>query len=589
VNTDAPGTLVRIIGPIIEATGLAGAGMFEVVHVGDERLVGEVIRLAGDRATVQVYEETAGLQPGGPVFRTGAPLSVELGPGLVGGTYDGIQRPLEDIMSSSGAFIPRGIKANALARENKWAVTPVASVGQDVSAGDVLATIPESNLIEYRVLVPPSVTGKVVEILSPGEYTVNDTCCVIEQADGTRRDVGFILRWPVREAKPFRSRRQPAMPMITGQRVIDTLFPIARGGTACIPGGFGTGKTVTQQTIAKWAEADVIVYIGCGERGNEMTQVLREFPRLVDPRTGHSLMERTVLVANTSNMPVPAREVSIYTGITIAEHFRDMGYHVAVMADSTSRWAEALRELSGRLEEMPAEEGFPAYLGTRLAQFYERAGMVTTSGGQAGSVTIIGAVSPMSGDFAEPVTQHTRRFTRCFWGLDTELAYARHYPAISWLSSYSEYIDDVRPWWEKVDPEWWNLRLSMVKVLQDEARLQQIVKLVGPDILPESQRLTLLAAQIIKNGFLQQDAFDEKDMYSSPTKQVSLLRIMLGFHKRGQELISRGVHLADIRKLPAIEKIQRARLTFGNDELEGLEKLGSDATAQLDNLERTLL
>ena len=581
------GEIVRISGPIVRARNLADAMMYEVVEVSELRLIGEVIRLEGDVATIQVYEDTTGVKPGQPVFRTGAPLSLSLGPGLMGNIYDGVQRPLREIAALSGSYIKRGEKVPPLPPDKRWHFVPQAAADGPIQPGQVIGVVQETELTEHRVLCPPRLSGTLASVAEEGDYTVSDVVAVVRDAGGVEHEVRLAQRWPVREPRPYGDRHAADSPLVTGQRVIDTLFPIARGGAAAIPGGFGTGKTMTQHALAKWSNADIIVYIGCGERGNEMTDVLTDFPKLTDPRTGRPLMERTVLIANTSNMPVAAREVSIYTGITIAEYYRDMGYHVGVMADSTSRWAEALRELAARLEEMPAEEGFPAYLPSRLAEFYERAGAVTTLGGRDGSISIIGAVSPPGGDFSEPVTQHTRRFIRCFWALDTILANARHYPAIHWLTSYSEYVEDVTDWWQEVEPEWPRLRQQAIELLQREDRLQQIVKLVGPDVLPDTQRLVLLVAEMIKNGFLQQNAFDETDMYSAPRKQAGLLRLILEFHERARRIIDKGAPLVRIRELACISRIVRARSTVPNDQPEQLGAVDEEMRAQLDQLERS--
>ena len=580
------GTITRISGPIVHAAGLADAMMYEVVEVSRLRLVGEVIRLRGELATIQVYEDTTSVQPGEPVYRTGAPLSLTLGPGLIGSIYDGIQRPLPEIARESGTFIRRGEKVPALDAEKRWHFTPRVAEGAEVAPGTVLGAVQETRSVEHRILCPPDARGTVAFVAKEGDYKVSDVVAVLRTTGGDR-ELTMVQRWPVREARPYALRQPPTAPLVTGQRVIDTLFPIGRGGVAAIPGGFGTGKTMTQHALAKWSDADIIVYVGCGERGNEMTDVLTSFPELVDPRSGRPLMERTVMIANTSNMPVAAREVSIYTGITIAEYFRDMGYHVGVMADSTSRWAEALRELAARLEEMPAEEGFPAYLPSRLAAFYERGGAVQTLGGQEASISIIGAVSPPGGDFSEPVTQHTRRFIRCFWALDTALANARHYPAIHWLRSYSEYVGDVTEWWQEIEPEWPRLRQAFIELLQREDRLQQIVKLVGPDVLPDSHRLVLLVAEMIKNGFLQQNAFDKIDMYSLPRKQAALMRLMVEFHERADRIIAKGAPLVRVRELPCINEIVRARSSVPNDRLQELDALRDRMRAQLDELERS--
>ena len=572
--------VTRVSGPIVSAVGMHGAAMYEVVEVGELGLVGEVVRLVGDRATIQVYEDVTMLKPGAPIRCTGAPLSVWLGPGLVGNIYDGIQRPLRGIQARSGVWVRRGEKVEPLDSEARWLFEPVAQAGQPAVPGQVLGEVAETALVKHRVLVPPDVSGTVRSVAAKGEYTIKDTIAVIDTSAGPR-EVTMVQRWPVRVPRPIRERRRIDRPLITGQRIIDTFFPIGKGGTAAIPGGFGTGKTVTQHQLAKWSDADLIVYIGCGERGNEMTEVLKEFPELKDPRTGRPLMERTILIANTSNMPVAAREVSIYTGITLAEFYRDQGRDVAVFADSTSRWAEALRELAARLEEMPAEEGFPATLPARLAQFYERGGAVRTLGGEAASVSIVGAVSPPGGDFSEPVTQHTRRFTRCFWALDTELAYARHHPSIHWLRSYSEYIEDVSAWWQKEAPDWADMRTEALTILQREDRLQQIVKLVGPDVLPDTQRLVLFVSEILKDGFLAQDAYDDRDSYCSPARQVALLRIILMLYRRGRDLVQAGLPLARLREMKCVPDIVRARSVYGNDELQGLEQLGQRVLAEV--------
>jgi len=568
------GRVTAVSGPIVRAEGLSHAGAFEVVRVGERDLVGEVLKLAGDTATIQVYEYTGGLRPGDRVEATGAPLSVELAPGLLGSICDGLQRPLQVLADRDGAFLEVGASAEPLDRGHEWTFKPQVEEGEELNEGDVFGTVDETPLIEHRLLVPPGVKGRVVQIESEGDYTIAGTLCVLEDGDG-RHELSMTTRWPVRQPRPIRERHTSGQVLVTGQRVIDSLFPLTRGGAAAIPGDFGTGKTVLQQQLAKWSDADIVIYVGCGERGNEMTDVLRSMPELEDPRTGHPLMERTILVANTSNMPVAAREVSIYTGITLAEYYRDMGYAVALMADSTSRWAEALREASSRLEEMPAEEGFPAYLSARLAQFYERAGLVETLGGREGSVTVVGAVSPPGGDFSEPVTQHTTRFTRCFWALDRELAYSRHYPAVGWLDSYSEYLSDVEGWWEQYEPDWPRYREEVVNLLSREDELQQIVKLVGPDVLPDAQRLVLLAAELIKTGFLQQDATNPDDTYCTPEKQVTLLRAFVTFYRRGREIIQKGASIAQLRELPIVQRLRRAKFLTEDGELQDL----------LDNLE----
>ena len=577
--------VTRVSGPIVTAVGMRGAQMYEVVEVGEMGLVGEVVRIVGDRATIQVYEDTTLLKPGAPVRQTGAPLSVALGPGLIGNIYDGIERPLRDIQKHSGAWIARGEKVLPLDPDKRWPFEPSAKAGQAVVEGHTLAIVMETVLVRHRIMAPPGVSGTLKWIAPKGEYTINEKIATIETPDGPR-DLTMVQKWPVRRPRPTKQRLRVTEPLVTGQRIIDTFFPIGKGGTAAIPGGFGTGKTITQHQLAKWSDAEIIVYIGCGERGNEMTEVLREFPELKDPRSGRPLMERTILIANTSNMPVAAREVSIYTGITLAEYYRDMGLNVAVFADSTSRWAEALRELAARLEEMPAEEGFPASLPTRLAQFYERGGAFLTLAGERGSVSIVGAVSPPGGDFSEPVTQHTRRFIRCFWALDTELANARHYPSIHWLRSYSEYVEDVGPWWEKTAHEWAELRAEAMTILQREERLQQIVKLVGPDVLPDTQRLILFVAEMLKDGFLTQSAFDEVDMFCTPQRQMALLGLMMRFYRRSRDIIQAGGPLADLRELPCVALIMRAKTTFGNEQLKELKEFEIRVGQELDAFEK---
>jgi V/A-type H+-transporting ATPase subunit A len=564
---------------------MAGARIYEVIHVGELGLIGEVVRQVGDQATIQVYEDTTMLKPGAPVKRTGAPLSLWLGPGLIGRIYDGIQRPLPDLQAKSGAWIRRGEKLPPLDLSRRWHFKPAALIGGRIESGQTIGTVEETALVRHRILIPPGVSGTVTGIVSEGEYTLQDDLIEIDTPDGARK-LTMKQEWPVRMPRPIRERMRISEPLITGQRIIDTFFPIGKGGAAAIPGGFGTGKTIAQHQLAKWSNADIIIFVGCGERGNEMTQVLREFPELEDPRSGHPLMERTILIANTSNMPVAAREVSIYTGITMAEYYRDQGMSVALFADSTSRWAEAIRELAARLEEMPAEEGFPATLPTRLAQFYERGGAVTTLGGERASVSIVGAVSPPGGDFSEPVTQHTRRFVRCFWSLDTELANARHYPAINWLDSYSEYMEDVSSWWTGIAPDWKDLRVEAMTLLQREDRLQQIVKLVGPDALPDSQRWLLVVAELLKEGFLTQSAFDEKDMYCTPERQIALLRLIMDLHRRGRDLIAAGVPLARLQSMPILPEIMRAKSTFGNEELTKLEELRLNMIGAFDTLEK---
>jgi V/A-type H+-transporting ATPase subunit A len=580
------GQVQRVNGPVIEAQGVTDAIMLELVRVGEIRLVGEIVKLSGESAIIQVYEDTTGIAPGDNIYGSGSPLSVELGPGLIGTIYDGIQRPLEAIGELSGSFIRRGIQVPSLDREKRWHFVPVRlEPGAPVGGGTVLGTVQETQRVQLRVLAPPDVEGTLKSLATEGEYTVEEPIALLQTAQG-ERPLTMMHRWPIRIPRPVRERLAVHIPLITGQRVIDTLFPVARGGTVAIPGGFGTGKTMTQHAIAKWCDAEIIVYIGCGERGNEMTDVLTEFPKLVDPRTGRTLMERTVLIANTSNMPVSAREASIYTGATLAEYFRDQGYDVAVMADSTSRWAEALRELSGRMEEMPAEEGFPAYLPTRIAEFYERAGSMRTLSDADGSVSIIGAVSPPGGDFSEPVTQHTKRFVRCFWALDRQLANARHYPAIGWLESYSEYLEDVIPWWEQeVGTTWAQDRAEIMELLQREVRLQQVVKLVGPDALPDSQRFVIEVCTLFKNAFLQQNAFDEIDRYSTAAKQMKMLQIILTYWRRGSEAIRRGMTLVRLRRMKVLQDIVKMKFTVPNDQLEALDKLAARLERGLDQLE----
>jgi len=567
------GRVSRVLGPVVHARGVMLAQMQELVEVGEDRLIGEIVRLDGDKIAIQVYEDTTGLAPGADVYGSGMPLSVELGPGLIGSIYDGVQRPLEAIKKISDYTIQRGIKVPSLPRDNKWTFKPSVAEGSEVGPGQFLGTVQETEHIEHRILVPPDMAGKVVRMVPEGEYTVEEEIGVIDTGE-VKRTLQLYHRWPVRKPRPIQARHLSKVPLITGQRVIDTLFPVAKGGTVTVPGGFGTGKTMVEHQLAKWSNADVVVYIGCGERGNEMTDVLQEFPQLTDPRTQRPLMERTILIANTSNMPVAAREASIYTGITIAEYYRDMGYHVAIMADSTSRWAEALRELSGRMEEMPAEEGFPAYLPTRLAEFYERAGLVETSAGVEGSITIIGAVSPPGGDFSEPVTQHTKRFVRAFWALDRDLANARHYPAVSWMDSYSEYVEDVTAWWnENGDADWATFRNEILDLLQREAKLQQVVKLVGADVLPDSQRLILEVCTLFKNTFLQQSAFDKIDMFSTVEKQVKMLKIIVTYYQMGQEAIKKGATLIKLKRMKVVEEIARMKFSVANDEVDKLDAL----------------
>ena len=553
------GKISKIAGPLVVATGMREANMFDVVRVSDSKLIGEIIEMHGDRASIQVYEETSGLGTGEPVESTGEPLSVELGPGLIEGIFDGIQRPLEKIRELVGNSLVRGVEVPALDREKKWHFVPKVKAGDKVVGGDILGTVQETEIVEHRIMVKPGVVGTVKSI-AEGDYTVTEQIGSIETANGEELPVTLMQKWPVRRGRPFEKKLAPNVPLVTGQRVVDTLFPIAKGGVAAIPGPFGSGKTVTQHQLAKWAEADIVVYIGCGERGNEMTDVLNEFPELIDPHTGKSLMERTVLIANTSDMPVAAREASIYTGITIAEYFRDMGYSVALMADSTSRWAEALREMSGRLEEMPGEEGYPAYLGSRLAQFYERAGRVISLGsdGREGALSVIGAVSPPGGDISEPVSQATLRIVKVFWGLDSALAYKRHFPAINWLTSYSLYADSLGSWFnENVSEEWTTLRARLMALLSDEASLDEIVKLVGMDALSPTDRLKMETARSIREDFLHQLDFHEVDTYSSLRKQYLMMKLVLRFYDGSLDALKKGADIEKLVSIPSRESIGR--------------------------------
>lgn len=557
------GTIKKVAGPLVIAEGMRDANMFDVVRVSDQRLIGEIIEIHGDQASVQVYEETAGLKPGEPVESMDVPMSVELGPGLITSIYDGIQRPLDDIMKATGGnSLKRGVEVPSLKRDKKWEFVPVAKVGDEVEGGDVLGTVQETIVVQQKIMVPPNVKGTVKEIRS-GSFTVEETVAVLSTPEGDK-ELTMMQRWPVRKGRPYQKKLPPKMPLITGQRVVDTFFPIAKGGVAAVPGPFGSGKTVIQHQLAKWAEADIVVYIGCGERGNEMTDVLNEFPELKDPKTGESLMERTVLIANTSDMPVAAREASIYTGITIAEYFRDMGYSVALMADSTSRWAEALREMSGRLEEMPGEEGYPAYLGSRLAQFYERAGHVVCLGkdGREGALSAIGAVSPPGGDISEPVSQATLRIVKVFWGLDSSLAAKRHFPAINWLTSYSLYVDSMGKWFdEHVADEWMQSRQKMMSLLQEESELDEIVKMVGMDALSPSDRLKMEAARSIREDFLHQNSFHEIDTYTSLRKQFLMMKLVLAFYEESQKALNDGASSGGLIKMAVRERIGRFKYT----------------------------
>ena len=574
------GTITKVAGPLVIAEGMRNADMFDVVRVSDKHLIGEIIEMHGDKASIQVYEETAGLGPGEKVVSTGKPLSVELGPGLIGSIFDGIQRPLAEIMKVSGTNLQRGVEVPSLSRDKKWHFVPSKKVGDEVFAGDTIGTVKETAIVNHKIMLPNKVSGKIVEI-SEGDYTVEDTVYKVETEKGIR-EFTLMQSWPVRVGRPYKRKLSPDIPLVTGQRVIDTLFPIAKGGVAAVPGPFGSGKTVVQHQLAKWAAADIIVYIGCGERGNEMTDVLNEFPELRDPRTGNSLMERTVLIANTSDMPVAAREASIYTGITIAEYFRDMGYTVALMADSTSRWAEALREMSGRLEEMPGEEGYPAYLGSRLAQFYERAGRVIVNGSEdtEGALSVIGAVSPPGGDISEPVSQATLRIVKVFWGLDSALAYKRHFPAINWLTSYSLYADSLSEWFNStVKPDWYKLRGRLMAILQEESELEEIVKLVGMDALSPSDRLKLEAARSIREDYLHQNAFDEVDTYTSLAKQYLMMELILAYYDRSLEGLKKGASIERLVSLPSRERIGRFKYT---DEKK-IDSEFADIKAELDS------
>ncbi len=576
------GTIKKVAGPLVIASGMRDANMSDVVRVSRQRLIGEIIEMHGDEASIQVYEETSGLGPGEPVESTGAPMSVELGPGLISSIYDGIQRPLDEIMKISGNNLQRGVEVAALSREKKWEFVPVAKAGDQVEAGDVLGTVQETQVVQQKIMVPYGIEGTVKEIRA-GEFTVDETVAVIATESGDK-ELTMVQKWPVRRGRPYVKKLPLDVPLVTGQRVIDTFFPIARGGVAAVPGPFGSGKTVIQHQLAKWAEADIVVYIGCGERGNEMTDVLNEFPELKDPKTGRSLMERTVLIANTSDMPFAAREASIYTGITIAEYFRDMGYSVALMADSTSRWAEALREMSGRLEEMPGEEGYPAYLGSRLAEFYERAGHVVSLGkdGREGSLSVIGAVSPPGGDTSEPVSQATLRIVKVFWGLDSNLAYKRHFPAINWLTSYSLYLDNVSGWFnEKVAPDWMEDRQKMMSLLQDEAELEEIVQMVGMDALSPADRLKTEAARSIREDFLHQNSFHDVDTYTPLRKQYLMMKLVLAFYEKSMDALNRGASMNALLAMAVREKIGRYKYTV-TDQIESeYETIMSELDAEV--------
>ena len=558
-----------INGPLVTIQGETDLKMGEMVYVGEEKLVGEVIRLNSEMATIQVFEETSGLKPGETIYPTGATLSVTLAPGIITNIFDGIERPLAQIAEKSGAYIDRGFSMDSLDMEKKWETKLCVKPGEQVYGGTIIAEVQETAAIVHKVMVPPGISGTVETVVPDGSYTIGETLVTVFQPDETVASLSMIQKWPIRVPRPVMKRFPASRPLVTGQRILDTLFPIAKGGTAAIPGGFGTGKTMTQHSIAKWSDADIIVYIGCGERGNEMTEVLEDFSKLIDPKSGNPLMDRTVLIANTSNMPVAAREASIYTGLTLAEYYRDMGYHVAIMADSTSRWAEALRELSGRLEEMPAEEGFPAYLASRLSGFYERAGMVKTLNGNEGSVTIIGAVSPQGGDFSEPVTQNTKRFVRCFWGLDKNLAYSRHFPAINWLSSYSEYLPDLASWYaDNVGPDFIDDRNQLVSILNQESSLMEIVKLIGNDVLPDDQKLTLEIARVIRLGFLQQNAFHPQDTCVPLEKQKKMMDTILYLYSKAKALVSMGMPMSVLKEDKIFDKVIAIKYDVENDRLD---------------------
>lgn len=558
-----------INGPVVTVRKTKSFSMMEMVYVGKQKLVGEVINISDEFTTIQVYEETTGLRPGDPVTGTGEPMNVLLGPGILDNIFDGIERPLETIAKNSGAFISRGVSVPSLDMEKEWDVTITVNTGDKLTGGQIYATLPETPVIEHRLLVPPNYRGTVIKTAANGKYKLMDTIVTIEDENGVQRELKLCQQWPIRNPRPVNNRLAPSIPLITGQRVIDTLFPIAKGGTAAIPGGFGTGKTMTQHQLAKWCDADIIIYVGCGERGNEMCQVLEEFSELVDPKNNRPMTDRTVLIANTSNMPVAAREASIYTGVTLAEYYRDMGYHVAIMADSTSRWAEALREISGRLEEMPAEEGYPAYLPSRLAEFYERAGRVDALCGKQGSVTIIGAVSPQGGDFSEPVTQNTKRFIRCFWALDKSLAYSRHYPAINWIDSYSEYFTDLDPWIaENEGTDFIKYRIRINNLLQEESKLMEIVKLIGSDVLPDDQKLIIETAKLIRVGYLQQNAFHADDTFVSLEKQKLMMKTILHLYKRAKHLVSANIPISRVLELGLFDKLVKMKYDIPNKHLE---------------------
>ena len=574
-----------INGPVVTVKNTDSFEMMEMVHVGEQNLVGEIIGITDKLTTIQVYEETTGLKPGDPVSGTGAPMNVLLGPGILDNIFDGIERPLKAIEEQSGVFISRGAAVSPLDTEKLWSVTMKIKAGDRLEGGQIYATLPETPIIEHRLMLHPLLSGVVKEVKPDGEYRIHDTVAVIEDDLGDRHELTLCQQWPIRTARPVKTRLTPSIPLITGQRVMDTLFPIAKGGTAAIPGGFGTGKTMNQHQLAKWCDADIIIYVGCGERGNEMSQVLDEFSELIDPKSNRPMTDRTVLIANTSNMPVAAREASIYTGITLAEYYRDMGYHVAMMADSTSRWAEALREISGRLEEMPAEEGFPAYLPSRLAEFYERGGRADVLSGGEGSVTLIGAVSPQGSDFSEPVTQNTKRFTRVFWALDKALAYARHYPAINWINSYSEYFNDLDPWFrENLGDDFIEYRNSISALLQEESSLMEIVKLIGSDVLPDDQKLVIETARVIRVGFLQQNAFHAEDTYVPLEKQKQMMKVILHLHEKSKEVVARGIPISKIIELGLFDKLNKMKYDIPNSRLEMFDEYNAEIDEKLGTL-----
>lgn len=578
-------SIYGINGPVIYLKGNTGFKMSEMVYVGNERLVGEVIALDKDMTTVQVYEETTGLRPGEIVEASGNAVSVTLAPGILNNIFDGIERPLEKIGENSGAFISRGVSVDSLDRQKKWNAHITVKEGDILHGGDIIAEVPETSAIVHKCMVPPTVNGTVLSVVADGAYTIDDVLVTLETDTGKKMELTMTQRWPIRVPRPTHHRFPASIPLVTGQRILDTMFPIAKGGTACVPGGFGTGKTMTQHQIAKWSDADIIIYIGCGERGNEMTQVLEEFTKLIDPKSGNPLMDRTTLIANTSNMPVAAREASIYTGLTLAEYYRDMGYDVAIMADSTSRWAEALRELSGRLEEMPAEEGFPAYLASRLSAFYERAGMMHNLNGTDGSVSIIGAVSPQGGDFSEPVTQNTKRFVRCFWGLDKSLAYSRHFPAIHWLTSYSEYLLDLAPWYnEHVSPKFVDDRNRLMAILNQESSLMEIVKLIGSDVLPDDQKLVLEIAKVIRLGFLQQSAFHKDDTCVSLEKQFKMMEVILHLYRKSRDLITMNMPISVLKEENIFERVIAMKYDVPNDRLDLFDNYMKDIDAFYDRV-----